>query len=1631
MTNWKKGIDYFIVAKLMEQIPGYKLIRKIEIGNYAIIYGAKDKKGNNLIVKISRENTKEFNELISREFQILAKFKHPNIVRVDDYGITRQGRPFFTLEYVKGKPINKYFREFTPEFIQAIIQVLNGISALHNKGFVHCDLKPEHILYDAEQKKCIIIDFGFAGISTSRIKEYGTIGYIAPEVLKGIGIDQRSDLYSLGVIIYEVLSGTKPVKPYREIRNVPDEINNIIKMLLLDEPSVRPAVPFLFEVFSRYLPQKLIEIPYYQVQLPITSFVRNPEFIHNLLNLRGGTVVVIGDMGSGKTRLLKELKYEFLFRDYEVFFFTGEAPFHIALRNFIDCPELDFSQKEDRYQVYAEITEQVLQYGKDKNFVIMVDDLDTLNDYDLGLFRYLGHSLQETSISLIGAGKSDPRIKDLNFFELFLNPFSKNEIKELIEKTFFQFNIKGDKDLDSFVNWLHRHSGGNPLFITEILKTLYTQGALYYIANRWEIEKEKLKNILVPEKMEEVITNKLKGLNQREIEILKILALTDCLLELDTIQNIVLSPVEVEIEILKMLGLIREEHIERKRFFSPSNKILKMFLEQNIEKREMEKVMEKTVGALEQRAPLHKHYYPVIAYLCERLNDKEKAFTYFCLSAKEAELSRDYNSAIEFCSRVVDQARDFEPAHYPAFLLNIAELYFKTGEYQQAIEYYRRVIENAEGVVKVNAFSGIGRVYSTIGEHKPALQYLQDVKNSMKNKKSKDYLEIINWLAYSMTQLKDFDNAEILLKESSMLAQEMKDYESKAEAMYYSASLAWSRGKIEKGKEICNDLLVHCEKHKLKKQLAYAANLLSSFHIQTSDIDAGLRSIEKAIMGFEELKNTDALVNALINKGLLLMHKEHMDRIIDIYEDALSKALRTDNRSSHASIFMYLASLYEESGRFKKAIEYYTRCLEIQPDSVYANYNIAMVYLKMGDFERAEEILEQKIKKEENILYGAGIGMLYSLVGEKQRAKQAIDDALTQLEKEKLDPLTTTETYFNASLIFYLNSDYEKAINYAERMKKIEYKNYLELTIADTIIQLSRLKSHQTEMIDLSAVLNGLKEKGYLYYYALLKRMYIEAIIDMDIELDQLSNMKKEIEILEGLASSINAKIELQKIQELKLRVYPVVIERLLKRGFSSRYLEIFSHLAEIIHKNLGDENFAEHILDFAIQATGAERGAIFLKVDDKMELIAGRNVDRKTIKDAGELSKTAIEEIKKNKIVFVPNALEDPEFNIKKSVVLNQIRSILCIPLITGESVIGAIYLDSKMLGTIFGEQDRDFLLTTTKFLASVIEKSRAYRRAIQELIQVRNGMVMEIGKGYLIGKSRQMKKVYEFVEDIAHSHSPVLITGETGTGKGMLARLIHMKSKRKDNKFLSINCGAIPETLLESELFGHKKGAFTGAFTDKKGLLEEAEGGTAFLDEVTNTSPAFQVKILEAIEDKVIRRVGETAQRKIDVRFILASNKDVEIEVEEGRFREDLYYRINTFHIRLPSLRERVNDIPQLALFFLEKIKTELNKKDIKGFAPGVIEKLKEHYWEGNVRELQNTIDRAVTLAKGELITLADIGFEKGKREITSLREIKKEAIMEALNTARGNKKKAAQILGISRRSLYNYLRRFNIDF
>ena len=298
------------------------------------------------------------------------------------------------------------------------------------------------------------------------------------------------------------------------------------------------------------------------------------------------------------------------------------------------------------------------------------------------------------------------------------------------------------------------------------------------------------------------------------------------------------------------------------------------------------------------------------------------------------------------------------------------------------------------------------------------------------------------------------------------------------------------------------------------------------------------------------------------------------------------------------------------------------------------------------------------------------------------------------------------------------------------------------------------------------------------------------------------------------------------------------------------------------------------------------------------------------------------------------------------------------------------------------------------------------------------------------IIGKSSAMKNVFDLIERVAPSNANVFIHGDSGTGKELVARALHKLSSRVQKPFIAINCTAIPDSLLESELFGHAKGSFTGAHARKKGLFEEAEGGTIFLDEIGDMDMNLQAKLLRVLQERRIRAVGENVDKAIDVRIIVATHKDLKRAIQEGRFREDLYYRLSVIPITLPPLRHRREDIPLLANHFLEKYSAE-NARQLSGFTPAALTQLMSLDWMGNIRELENVIERAVVLTRSQLIDTADLPkpesespeslFAQSSEHLPTLEDFEKRYIHFVLNKVGGKKEKAAHILGVNRRTLY----------
>ncbi len=478
---------------------------------------------------------------------------------------------------------------------------------------------------------------------------------------------------------------------------------------------------------------------------------------------------------------------------------------------------------------------------------------------------------------------------------------------------------------------------------------------------------------------------------------------------------------------------------------------------------------------------------------------------------------------------------------------------------------------------------------------------------------------------------------------------------------------------------------------------------------------------------------------------------------------------------------------------------------------------------------------------------------------------------------------------------------------------------------------------------------------------------------------------------------------------------------------------EAISEISFRINSIQGPDILLGEVLEIAMQTLDAERGFILLTSQDHpdgFEVKSSTNFTERQIGELVRISTSVVQEVLRGgEPVLVYEALEDERYRETESIVLEQIQSIACVPLRIKTRQIGAIYLDSLTKRGRFTRDHLPFLQAFANQAAVAIENARLYQSLREENRRLRQEVQRAHGFEGIIGQSPRMRDVFETMSRVMDTDATVLIQGESGTGKELVARAIHYNGDRREHPFVALFCGSLPDNLLESELFGHKKGSFTGASSDKQGLFEAADGGTIFLDEVGDLSRHLQTSLLRVLQEGEIKRLGETRVRHVDVRVISATNKNLRELIEEGEFREDLFYRLNTITVDLPPLRHRRSDIPLLAHHFLDKYAVK-KRSHIRGFDPDAIDALQNHPWPGNVRELENTVERAVVLARGEQIQVSDLRlvdsiqsdpFEPG----ITLKESERRLVLQTLKDNDDNISGTARVLGVSRRWLHYKLK------
>jgi len=520
----------------------------------------------------------------------------------------------------------------------------------------------------------------------------------------------------------------------------------------------------------------------------------------------------------------------------------------------------------------------------------------------------------------------------------------------------------------------------------------------------------------------------------------------------------------------------------------------------------------------------------------------------------------------------------------------------------------------------------------------------------------------------------------------------------------------------------------------------------------------------------------------------------------------------------------------------------------------------------------------------------------------------------------------------------------------------------------------------------------------------------------------------------EGEALSIRA-VEVRPDELLNLR--PESLAALSQPARMARNLSVLLRISRTIGSLREEESLPWQLLGMIFDVIPAERGAILLTEEDSFEIQFQVAWDRVCGPDHPvHVSQAVLRRVVEERVSLLGGGAEGEKSDaITSEEERNQRRGFLCVPMMSKERAIGIIYLESGSAGMTFTEEDVQLLSGIAGLGVIGIENARQFERLGNEnqLLRAEVNLTHD-----MVGQSARMREVYQFIERVAPSDSTVLICGESGTGKELAARAIHNNSPRKNQPFVALNCAALTETLLESELFGHEKGAFTSAISQKKGFLEVAEGGTIFLDEIGELSPILQAKLLRVLQEREFVRVGGTRAIKINVRFLAATNKDLQKGVREEKFRGDLFHRLNVISITLPALREHVDDIPALAEHFAGRHAKKCNR-NVKGISERALACLMQYDWPGNIRELENAMERAVVVGDSERILPEDLpetvaeSAKGGESAPANYHEaicnLKKQLILGALEQAGGSVTEAAKLLGVHANYLHRLMRNLEL--
>ncbi|MBI2335743.1 MAG: sigma 54-interacting transcriptional regulator [Deltaproteobacteria bacterium] len=832
--------------------------------------------------------------------------------------------------------------------------------------------------------------------------------------------------------------------------------------------------------------------------------------------------------------------------------------------------------------------------------------------------------------------------------------------------------------------------------------------------------------------------------------------------------------------------------------------------------------------------------------------------------------------------------------------------------------------------------------------------------------------------------------------------------------------------------------------------------------------------------------------------ALVAQAKKDFSKAVQHYAAAAKWAAKAERKDNEASLLANAGTLQFDQGNWQEAYQLFQQALtlarELDHKTLVATLtnNLGNIYLYFGRWSEAEQAFSESLQlaQREDLKPLQAYNLYLLSVSEEgkgnwEQVKRYLDQALAYaMSLQDAQPILQAllaRGYFELHQCDF-NTCHKTLAELRFRATTASQRHYL--LQADWLEAKLRTAQGRVEDSQIDQWLQEVKEDANQRgMHISLWQMYVDsaelafargnwqaAQHDYETALKILNKLSLKVpgEFRESFFR--DRKKEKVKAALRKFEVEPKPIEEEPMEFPFQKWIQINRRL--LVRQGL-DPLLAE-ILDAAIELTDAERGFVIHSERQAFEVRAARNLDRETLqKEEEKFSYTIAQEVMhKGAPVVVFDAQQDERFSLAQSVLTLKLRSVLCVPLQSGSRTVGLIYLDNRFREGVFEKQHLSLIEALADQATLALEHARLHQENAEKIEELKKSKTLietlnsrlqkdlgetsanleamkenlkrqneEIALCYtydkIIGESAAIKNVLKTIDRMMDSDINVFLHGETGTGKELLAQAIHYHGPRKHGPFIAENCTALSETLLESELFGHTKGSFTGAHTDKIGLFEMAHGGTLFLDEVGDMGLSMQAKLLRVIQEGEVRPVGAKDYRKVEVRLISASNKDLKELMAQGKFRQDLYYRIKGIQINLPSLRERREDIPLLIGYFLAEEAKKAKAKKVK-ISKEALKILMDYDWPGNIRELQNEIHRAIAMGASKIsVDLLSSHLREVRHETLSkkgldglIAELERQTILDAMKKSRGNKVRAAKLLKIGRRTLYTKLSLYGID-